>query len=309
MVRASILLLTKNDSQSTSACLSAIYSQKNTDPFEVIAIDSGSTDGTLDVLRRFPLQLQQIPPETFHHARTRNLAAGYAKGEILVFLSQDAVPASSTWLQTLLSNFEDPNVGAAYGRQLPKQGSSVERQDALSALYGTEKIVKDPTAPNDFGYLYYHFSNVNSALRRSVWRSAQFPEHLKVFEDLGIAKRVLDAGWKIVYEPEAPVFHSHTHSTVGLFKRYFDIGYSLKLLNIWDAPGTRTSMLRDGMKLLRRKLDRMLSSRNMNNQDKKVLRHGIRQDIVKSTGLFFGLNQACLPLFVKRHLSAYGVFE
>lgn len=311
MLRISILLLTKNDAPSVASCLDAIYSQQsdNQYPFEVIAIDSGSTDGTLDVLRRFPLQLRQIPPESFHHARTRNLAAGYARGEILVFLSQDAIPSSSKWLQSLLSNFDDPAVGAVYGRQLPKRGSSFERQDALNALYGARRIVKDPAARNDFGYLFYHFSNVNSAMRRSVWQSAQFPEHLKVFEDLGIAKRVLDAGWKIVYEPDAPVFHSHAHSTAGLFKRYFDIGYSLKLLEIWDAPGTRKSMLRDVSKLFRRKLGRMRSIQRSDRYDGKLLREGICQDIVKSTGLFLGLNQACLPLFLKRHLSAYGVFE
>ena len=95
MLRTSILLLTKNDAPNVSSCLNAIYSQKYNDPFEVIAIDSGSTDGTLDVLRRFPLQLRQIPPESFHHARTRNLAAGCANGEVLVFLSQDAIPVSS----------------------------------------------------------------------------------------------------------------------------------------------------------------------------------------------------------------------
>jgi rhamnosyltransferase len=304
MLRTSILLLTKNDAHNVSSCLNAIYSQNGIDPFEVIAIDSGSTDGTLDVLRRFPIELRQIPPETFHHARTRNLAAGYAKGEILVFLSQDAIPASSKWLRTLLSNFDDAQVGAVYGRQLPKQGASVERQDALNTLYGAQKIVKDPRARNDFGYLFYHFSNVNSALRRSIWRSAQFPENLKVFEDLGIAKRVLDAGWKIVYESEAAVFHSHQHSTVELFKRYFDIGYSLKLLGIWDAPGTRQSMLRDALALLRKKLYRTKS-----NQDKKISTQGIREDIVKSAGLVLGLNQSCLPLFLKRHLSAYGVCE
>jgi len=301
-------LLTKNDAPNVSSCLNAIYSQDGIDPFEVIAIDSGSTDGTLDVLKRFPVQLRQIPPESFHHARTRNLAAACAKGEILVFLSQDAIPASSRWLRTLLSNFDDAQVGAVYGRQLPKPGSSVERQDALNTLYGAQRIVKDPRAHNDFGYLFYHFSNVNSALRHSIWRSVHFPENLKVFEDIGIAKRVLDAGWKIVYEPEAPVFHSHTHSTAGLFKRYFDIGYSLKLLGIWDAPGTRRSMARDAFRLLRKKLYRMRPNQRRN-EDKKASSLGIRQDIVKSTGLFLGLSQACLPLFLKRHLSAYGIFE
>ena len=138
----------------------------------------------------------------------------------------------------------------------------------------------------------------------AVWQSSPFPEHLKVFEDLGIAKLILDAGWKIVYEPEAAVFHSHKHSTLGLFKRYFDIGYTLKQLKIWDAPGTRQSMFREILRLFSRKFVRLANHRKM-----ESLHEGIRQEIVKSTGMFLGLNQACLPLFLKRHLSAFQVFD
>ena len=103
----------------------------------------------------------------------------------------------------MIANFDDPAVGAVYGRQLPKPGSSLEREDALDALYGEQRIVKDPAHRNGLGYRFYHFSDVNAAIRRSVWEAARFPEDLKVFEDMGIAKRILDAGWKIVYEPEA----------------------------------------------------------------------------------------------------------
>lgn len=304
MPRTSILLLTKNDVKNVSACLNAIYSQNVNDDVEVIAIDSGSYDGTLDVLRQSPLRLEQIPPESFHHARTRNLAATFAKGEILVFLSQDAIPASNEWLQALLSNFNDPAVGAVYGRQLPKAGSSLEREDALSTLYGVKKIVKDPAHRNGLGYLFYHFSNVNAAIRRDVWESSPFPENLKVFEDLGIAKEILDSGWKIVYEPRAEVVHSHTHTTLGLFKRYFDIGCTLKLLGIWGAPAIRKSMVHDAIRLFMRKLNPPRADGDM-----RLLRKGIRQEIVKSAGLFLGINQACLPLFLKRHLSAYQLFE
>jgi len=300
----SILILTKNDAEGVRACLQAVYSQKNAGPFEVIVIDSGSTDGTLEALRGFPVRLEQIPPESFHHARTRNLAANYATGEILVFLSQDATPASPDWFRALLSNFDDPAVGAVYGRQLPKRGSSIEREDALNALYGAYRIVKDPACRNDCGYLFYHFSDVNAALRRSAWQPALFPENLKVFEDLGIAKLILDAGWKIVYEPSAAVFHSHQHTTAGLFKRYFDIGYTLKLLKIWDAPGTKRSMLRDASRLLTKKISRLRNNREMGS-----LQKGVRQEIVKSAGLFLGLNQGYLPRFLKRRFSAFQVFD
>jgi rhamnosyltransferase len=304
MVEVSILLLTKNDRRSVEALIPALLEQQGVDLGEIIAVDSGSTDGTLDVLRRFPVRLIEIPSDQFHHARTRNLAATLASGQILVFLSQDAIPASSSWLKTLVSNFEDRNVGAVYGRQLAKPESSMERKHLLDAVYGEHRIVKDPAHRNGLGYRFYHFSDVNAAIRRSVWEQARFPEDLRVFEDLGIAKLILDRGWKIVYEPNAAVIHSHSHSTLGLFKRYFDIGYTLKLLNIWNAPGTKTSMVKDVWKLLRNKIESV-----GNHESRRSAGRGISQDIAKSIGLFLGLNQSFLPLMLKRRLSAFGVFE
>jgi glycosyltransferase involved in cell wall biosynthesis len=304
MVDVSILLLTKNGCPDLEKLLPAAFAQNFRGTFEVIAVDSGSTDGTVQLLQRFPLHLTQIPPSEFHHARTRNFAARLAGGTILVFLSQDAVPTSDQWLQSMVSNFEDPTVGAVYGRQFPKPGSSLERHDALDAVYGGRKLIKDPRSRDRMGYRFYHFSDANSAIRRSVWEVHGFPEDLKVFEDLGIAKTILDRGWKIVYEPHAAVFHSHTHSTLGLFKRYFDIGYTLKLLEIWDAPGTRDSMLRDGWKLFRGKLKGLSKS-----ACRGSVGHAFQQDIAKSAGLFLGLNESHLPLALKRRFSAFGLFE
>jgi glycosyltransferase involved in cell wall biosynthesis len=304
MVKTSILVLSKNDAYNIEAGLKAVFSQAFADSFEVIVVDSGSTDNSLEIVKRFPVRLEQIPAESFHHSRTRNFAASLATGEILVFLSQDATPCSNLWLQSLVANFDDPSVGAVYGRQLPKPGSSLEREDALDTVYGEQKFVKDPNHRNGLGYRFYHFSDVNAAIRRIVWEANRFPEDLKVFEDLGIAKRILDAGWKIVYEPEACVFHSHHHTTLGLFKRYFDIGYTLKQLQIWDAPGTRTSLLRDVRKLLGKKIRRFTG-----NADGHRAGAALGQDIAKSAGLFLGLNRDYLPSVLKRHLSAYGVHK
>lgn len=304
MIKTSILVLTKNEAQNIGGCLKAVYAQQVADPFEVVLVDSGSTDSTLEIASRFPVRIVQIPAKDFHHAQTRNFAATFAKGEILVFLVADATPLSEKWLSSLIANFDDPGVGAVYGRQLPKPGSSLEREDALGTLYGEKRIVKDPAHRNGLGYLFYHFSNVNAAIRRSVWATAKFPEDLKVFEDMGIAKRILDDGWKIIYEPKSCVFHSHAHTTVGLFKRYFDIGCTLKLLEIWDAPGTRESLIQDAGKLLKNKIKRV-----GDNQPGRLVSEGLRQDVAKSVGLFLGLNQRYLPVSVKRRLSAFRIFE
>ena len=304
MVEVSIIVLTKNGRAHLERLLPTVVAQAGKALGEVIAVDSGSDDGTLELLRRFPVRVAQIPPEDFHHARTRNFAARLARGRILVLLSQDAIPASETWLESMINNFDDPQVGAVYGRQVPKPDCSLERQQALGAVYGEVRVVKDPARRNGLGYRFYHFSDANAAIRRSVWEKTQFPEDLKVFEDLGLAKRVLDSGWKIVYEPEAAVIHSHDHNTLGLFKRYFDIGYTLKHLNIWDAPGTRKSLLRDAFRMLKNK-----TQHSRSDSPARSVRKGLQQDLAKSFGMFLGLNQNRLPLALKRRLSAFRVFE
>lgn len=304
MIECSISILTKNEEPNIGACLEAVFSQKGVGEFEVLLVDSGSTDRTVQIARRFPIRIEQIPAEAFHHARTRNFAASLGKGPIVVNLSGDAIPASDTWLQELLANFRDSGVGAVYGRQLPKSGSTMERQDTMDTIYGEQRIVKDPAHRNGIGYRFYHFSDVNSALRRSVWEAIPYPEDFKTFEDLAIAKRILDAGWKIVYEPRAPVFHSHHYNAKQLVKRYFDIGYTLKQLGIWEAPGTRSSLLQDLRQLLSRQVGRRPGSGFHHR-----LQTAVSQNLAKSVGLLLGLNQRFLPLALKRHLSSYRVFD
>jgi rhamnosyltransferase len=303
MIETSIIIPTKNGGEDIGACLEAIYSQKGSGPFEVIVVDSGSTDKTLEIVGRYPVRLERIAPETFHHARTRNYAAGLAKGEALVFLSQDAIPASDTWLAAFLSNFNEAGVGAVYGRQLPKAESGLERRSAFAVMYGGARIVKMPMDGIDLGHKYYHFSNANSAIRRKVWEATRFPDDLKVFEDVGIAKRILDSGWSIVYEPEAAVYHSHDFPLDILFKRYFDIGVIYQRLGIWNER-SRASLWRDGWGAFKSKLFLLLKEERPGNAGSSLV-----QDVGKYVAIQLGRNERLLPRAVKKKLSLYRLFD
>src|SRR6266481_1165691 len=299
----SIIIPTKNGGQGIGACLDAVFSQKNVGRFEVLVIDSGSTDGTLEIMGQYPVRLVQIPSETFHHARTRNYAAGLAKGDVLVFLSQDAIPASDIWLAAFLSNFDEPGGGAVYGRQLPKAESGLERRSAFAVMYGGARIVKMPMDGIGLGHKYYHFSNANSAIRRKVWEVTRFPEELKVFEDVGIAKRILDSGWSIVYEPQAAVYHSHDFPFGILFKRYFYIGVVYQRLGIWNDR-SRTSLWREGWGAFKGKLSSLLKEGGA-----KGIGSSLVKDIGKYVAIQLGRNEKLLPRAIKKKLSLYDLFD
>jgi hypothetical protein len=205
----------------------------------------------------------------------------------------------------LLSNFSDPSVGAVYGRHVPKPDSNLERQFVLATMYGEERIVKDRSRKRDLGYRYYHLSTVNAAIRKDVWESTRFPPEMKIYEDIGIAKRILDRDWKIVYEPTAVVYHSDNHTLAGLLKRYFDIGVVWKHHGMWDDTAN-SSLVREGWRVLRQKITAGSGNGSRNNTQLSFI---IQQDMAKYVGLMLGRYHRVLPRSVKRRMSAVHLFE
>lgn len=305
MNNASILILCKNEAANLGPCLDAVFGQRGVGEFEVIVVDSGSTDGTIEIARQYPIQLKQIPAEDFHHARTRNYAASLANGGYLVYLAGDARPTADDWLQRLLGHFDDPDVAAVYGRQVAKEGATRERRATFNLLYPAKPVVKDRAKKRELGYRYYHFATVNAAIRRSVWEAGRFPDEVKVFEDIAIAKIILDRGLKIVYEPEAAVYHSHNHSLQDVIRRYFDTGATWRRLGMWDAEA-RASMIRDALRILQLPW----GERHQNGEPgSPPERLSVTEVAAKSFGFALGLNERFLPLVVKRRLSAFKLFE
>src|SRR3989344_4324764 len=115
---ASVIIRTYNEEQRLLQCLQAVFSQQTTFPFEVIVVDSESTDKTLSIASRFPVKILHIPKKEFTYGKALNIGGEAAEGQYLVFLSGDAVPENERWLGNLIRNFDVPDVAGGYGKQI-----------------------------------------------------------------------------------------------------------------------------------------------------------------------------------------------
>ncbi|MEM2956391.1 MAG: glycosyltransferase family 2 protein [Candidatus Pacearchaeota archaeon] len=291
-MKISIAILTKNAGSNFQRVLEQIFKQKEKD-FEVIIIDSGSTDKTLEIAKRFPSKIYKINPEEFNHGKIRNFAAKIAKSKYIVYLTQDAIPANEFWLSNLLKNFKDKKVAAVFSRQIPRKNASLIEIFFNEFHFPNQKIIR-PNKDKAFMKSIF-FSNVSSCIKRDILLNYPFDEKLIMSEDQQFARDVIKAGYKTVYEPKSEVIHSHDYTLVSVFQRYFDSAFSLKEI-------TKES-------------------------DKKFLDYGLNYTsslfafIIKNNpllipytffyctsmflGTFLGTNQKYIPLFIKKIFSMH----
>lgn len=223
----SIIIPTKNGESDIGECLKGIFQQTTDLEYEVIVIDSGSCDRTVNIIREFPVQLIQIKPEEFGHGKTRNLGARYAKGKYLVYLTQDAYPADKLWLSSLIANFTDEKVAGVYSRWIPKPDCNPLELRRIIEDFSPLKEIRDRAGVEQEDYerhlkRFIHFSDVSSALSREIWEKIPFDDDALFAEDGQWAREVLEAGYSIIYEPKSRVYHSHNHSLRTIMKRGFD---------------------------------------------------------------------------------------
>ena len=236
MANISIIILVKNGGAYLEEVLGAVFSQRIDDEFEVVAVDSGSTDHSLEVLAGFPVRIHKIPSPVFNHGETRNLGASLSRGGYLVYLTQDALPGNEEWLRRLVAPLrEDPLVAGAYSSHRPRKDCPLmERRQILQTelTSGKEKRVNvaiGNPAYERYPYTFIWFSNTSSCLRREVWEKFPF-RRLDFAEDQDWAKRVLDAGYKTVYVPDSIVIHSHHYRPVKNFRRHFEHAKAMREL-------------------------------------------------------------------------------
>jgi len=227
MPAISIVVPTFNGAATLPALLDAVSRQRIDRSFEIIAIDSGSTDGSVELLRSAGARLITIAPGTFNHGLTRNLGITAATGDFVVLIVQDAVPASDTWLAALTDPLgQDPCLAGTFARQLPRPDAGPLTRHYLARWFasshsartvGATRAELDALSPLE-RLDRCTFDNVCSCLRRSVWEQHPFRE-TPIGEDIEWAREVLLAGYRLSYVPDAAVVHSHERSASYEFRR------------------------------------------------------------------------------------------
>ena len=220
--KVSIIIPTYNGGVLFKSVLDNVFNQ-DLRPDEVIVIDSSSTDGTEKIAKDYPVRFVKIKQTEFGHGKTRNYGAKLAKGEYVVFLTQDAVPRNIFWLKNLVEPLKSKKIAGSFSRQIARDEAVPMEKFFYSKMYpDSSKIITQ----GDIKSQNILFSNASSAIQRSFILKHPFAENILMSEDLAWALQMLREGYKIDYKADSQVTHSHDTSLKMLFKRYFDFGVS-----------------------------------------------------------------------------------
>lgn len=193
---------------------------------EIIVVDSSSNDKTVEIALKNKVKLLTVERNEFDHGSTRTLAAQQTVGEIIVFFTQDAIPASREAVRSLVQPFVDDNeIAATYGRQLPSFKANPFAVHLRNFNYPGKSEVRRYRNRETLGLKSVFLSNSFSAYRRTILDKINFfQDNLILGEDTCAAGLILLEKKKIAYVAEASVYHSHNYTIEQEFKRYFDTG-------------------------------------------------------------------------------------
>ena len=246
-VDISIIIPAKNEERYISSVLDMIFRQDMDKEYEVVIIDSGSGDSTLEIARKYPVKIHRIKAEEFSHSKTRNQGVQIAGGKIIVFLNADAIPRDENWLKRLIDNFSnDERIIGVYSRIYPQPDCNPLRSWEILDDFAYSDNKRRVKYIENFGR-YFHmnpknkrvflaFQTISCAIRKDFLVKYPFKD-IDFGEDLEWSKRIMEKGFKIVFEPESMVLHSHNFyfSFIKTFKKYFDDAkLNNHLFNIWS---------------------------------------------------------------------------
>jgi glycosyltransferase involved in cell wall biosynthesis/GT2 family glycosyltransferase len=215
-MKVSVIVPVRDGARYLAELLEAVAAQDNA---EILVVDSGSRDGSVELARAAGARVIEIDPADFGHGRTRNLAASEATGDVLAFLTQDATPVAG-WLSAHLEALElDPRVGVSFGPHLPRPDTSPMIARELTEFFAAFSPDGAPVLQGEGDEPF--LSNVNACYRRACWEEIRFRD-VAYSEDQAFGRDALAAGWLKVFHPGAAVLHAHDYGPVEFARRYFD---------------------------------------------------------------------------------------
>ena len=221
----SVVIPTLNAGPYLPALLPALAMQ-GLDHRQFLVVDSQSTDGSPVAFRDFGATVVEIDRRTFNHGGTRQRAVEMRPAaDVIVMLTQDAIPQATDTIARLVASFADPQVGIAYGRQLPRASARGIERHARLTNYPAASETRSLADRARVGVKTVFCSDSFAAYRAGALAAAGgFPEDAFFAEDQLVAGRMLIDGWRIAYRGDAAVMHSHGYTVAEEFRRYFDVG-------------------------------------------------------------------------------------
>jgi len=201
----SCIIRTYNEASYIGILINVLRSQENIPAdIEIVLVDSGSTDTTVDIAKSHRVRLIEIPKTEFNYSKALNLGIEKSTGDLIVILSAHSIPREDGWLQRIIAHFEDEKVAGVYCRQIAWPDADLYEVLRIKNTFGetSKSFSKEASNAN------MSFSNVASCIRRSVWEKHPFVI-LPAAEDREWAQWAIEKGYKIVYDAQASVYHSH----------------------------------------------------------------------------------------------------
>jgi rhamnosyltransferase len=277
----SVIIPTLNAETSLNLLISSLNVQ--TIECQITIVDSSSSDKTASIAESRKLKLVTISNIAFNHGKTRNLGIQGEENDVVVFLTQDALPVDHFFLEHLIKPLEDQQILASFGRQIPRPDASPVEEFTRLFNYPDNPMVKGIDDLPKFGIKTFFFSNVCSAIKTKEFKElGGFPENIIMFEDLIFAAKAILKGYKIAYVPAAKVWHSHNFSLIQQFRRYQDAGISLRN-NAWIFQYVKAN--REGAELLKQELVYLSK-----NHQYHWIPYAIAESAFKFTGFWLGLH-------------------
>lgn len=206
----SIVIRTYNEASHIGRLLEGILQQTIKD-IEIILVDSGSTDNTLDIVGKYPVKVLQISPDDFTFGRSLNTGIDVASADLIVIASAHVYPVYPDWLDHLLAPFSSPDVALTYGKQRGTSDTKFSEQQVFTRWF-PENSAQRQNHP--------FCNNANAAIRRELWDKQPYDETISGLEDIAWAKWALNEGYAISYVAEAEIIHAHDETPQDVFNRY-----------------------------------------------------------------------------------------